>query len=194
MFKLKTKNGEDSSSSSSKGDVSPSPGLRMHKSVKNFSDGKSSEDEVSKLRVEKTNSASNDRTKSPHLPRSSSATCFEKEDNQRSSSTKGSSDKTSNAKVSNINGNIIHLTVNNYLAPVNNINSVGQPSSNTGKDQKPPKPSITPQSQSQMTKSLPPKYNLPTDMKKEEPNKLIYSESSFSNVVGSSQLSDKSKH
>jgi len=198
VLKLKTKNSDDSSSSSSKGDVSPAPGLRVHKSMRNLSEGRSSEsvDEVSsKLKAEKSNSSGNDKysSKTSHMARSSSATCFDKDDNQRSLSIKGSSsnEKTTN-KMSNINGNIIHLTVNNYLAPVNNINNLAQPSSTSGKEQK-TKSAVTPQSQT--SKNLPPKYNLPTDMKKDEPtnNKLAYSESSFSNVasVGGTQLSDK---
>jgi len=33
-------------------------------------------------------------------------------------------------KVSNINGNIIHVTVNNFIAPLNNVNNLIQPVTN----------------------------------------------------------------
>lgn len=56
----------------------------------------------------------------PGMPRSSSASTFERDD---SAFVNNSPDKREQ-NYQNINGNIIHVTVNNYIAPMNNVNNV----------------------------------------------------------------------
>jgi len=191
--------------------VSKGAGLRMHKSVKNFAEGRNdavnvnevksaglagkSEEKYSELKSSKSTSS---------MMRSSSASYFERDENakmvsaasSKNLSSAANNDKSPNSKVSNINGNVIHLTVNNYLAPVNNLNANTQSSSSNGfsstagagieKDQKPKQ--ALPPSQISRPSSSNPKYNAPLEEptnKNEgvyESNKLMYSDSSYSNV------------
>lgn len=145
VFKMKSKTMEDENFGSSTpnninngGKISPSPGLRMHKSVKNFSE-KQEGDVTPKQAIEKSDIANDMKNgkMTSSMMRSSSATYFEREENNKAQTNKtaatSSTDKIPNAKVANINGNIIHLTVNNYLAPVNNVNTTAQ---NNEKEQK----------------------------------------------------------
>lgn len=192
--------------------VNKGAGLRMHKSVKNFdvvnpNENKSghaskNEEKYSELKGSKSTST---------MMRSSSASYFERDENAKMVSAASSknlaagvnNDKSPNSKVSNINGNVIHLTVNNYLAPVNNLNANAQSSNSNGfasasgieREQK-PKQALPP---SQITRpaSSSSKYNnnaQPEESNKKEEvyqsNKLMYSDSSYSNVNNAPEKSN----
>jgi len=203
VFKLnRSKTMEEESTPANKG-----AGLRMHKSVKNFAEGRNdvsaneksglaggkNEEKYSELKSSKSTSS---------MMRSSSATYFERDENTKmaSASTKNlHNDKSPNGKVANINGNIIHLTVNNYLAPVNNANLNAQSSNSAGfssnlaieKEQKPRQ--AMPPSQITRPASSQAKYNPPEESNKNdnvyESNKLMYSDSSYSNVQAAPEKS-----
>jgi len=173
VFHLKPKNSRaESPASSSK--PTTNPGLRMNKSMRTFSEGRNSDpiiedtsiktvDEKPAGAVEKRQDATKG-TQGLNMVRSSSAATFDK----GPSDTKGFSstnDKQNNAKLSNINGNIIHLTVNNYLAPVNNLSNTIQNNNFSAEQEQKAK-----QAAGTKTDSRPQlhKYNLPSEIKKEE--------------------------
>ncbi len=187
---MKAKTLEDeqpaSSSNNNNGKVSPAPGLRMHKSVRNFSDGRPESQgdvtpqniEKNEISVERNAAQENNKTAKANMTRSSSATYFDREENAKAQANKAAAqtsvDKVPNTKVSSINGNIIHLTVNNYLAPVNNVNTAVQVADKDGK----PKQISTPQGQIQR----PPMSKLNQQDDKKSDSGFEQSKQSFSEV------------
>ena len=180
----------------------------MHKSVRNLSEGrgaadssitdtntKSSEKEAGI--VEKYQESKN--SKNTNMHRSSSATYLEREDNSKSpisnnkSAVATTGDKAANGKVSNINGNIIHLTVNNYLAPVNNLSNATQNSGPVEAKDSSAKPPIDAQAQGSRTALQ--KYNSAIEAKKDDvysSSKGLSGDSSASNL-NANQTVEKSK-
>ena len=168
-------------------------GLRINKSMRNFSESRSSEPVVddSALKVpidniketfEKSQETVVKALKGPNMSRSSSASIIEKEAEARSSA-KGSfftNEKPSSAKVSNINGNIIHLTVNNYLVPIDNVNpTAAQVNTSNPRVEEKPKQSVAPKGQDSRPPSQ--KYNLPLDIPNKdesEKNRIMYQDNS----------------
>ena len=180
----------------------------MHKSVRNLSEGRGAADssinDATKISekdagtVEKYQESKN--SKNTNMHRSSSATYLEREENSKSPISNNKSaiattgDKAANGKVSNINGNIIHLTVNNYLAPVNNLSNATQNSGSAeGKDPS-TKPPIGAQTQGSRTALQ--KYNSAIEAKKEDgiysSSKGLSGDSSTSNL-SANQTVEKSK-
>jgi len=190
---------EDESTSNSNGKISPSPGLRMHKSVRNFSEGRPDGDATPKKTAEKSDNAIDkyqdmkNAKMTASMMRSSSATYLDREENMKGQANKGAStnstDKIPNGKVANINGNIIHLTVNNYLAPVNNVNTATQ---NNTREQKTQQTASS--SQSQLPR--PASVKFAEEPKKSstgyESSKLHYSDNSYSKPENNQPQPEKS--
>lgn len=191
--------------------VNKGAGLRMHKSVKNFAEGNVNEKSALAAKNEEKYAELKSSKSTSSMMRSSSATYFERDENAKMTSAASTknlahsavhNDKSPNGKVSNINGNIIHLTVNNYLAPVNNANLNSQSTTSNGfssnlaieKEQK-PKQALPPSQITRPASSQAAKYNPPEESNKNEgiyeSNKLMYSDSSYSNV-NSHQAPEKS--
>lgn len=162
-------------------------GLRINKSMRNFSESRSSEPVVDDSAIKvpadniKESFEKNQETvvkalKGPNMSRSSSASIIEKEAEARASA-KGSfftNEKPNNAKVSNINGNIIHLTVNNYIVPIDNANAAQVNTSNPRIEEK-PKQSVVSKGQDSRPPSQ--KFNLPLDISSKdesEKNRVMY--------------------
>lgn len=205
VFKLKSKSltEEVSSSTVIVPRESSTPGLKANKSMRNFSESRTSEpivDDVSlKVAADKGKDAYDNKqeiakvAKGPNMSRSSSASYFEKEENPRASA-KGSfsnNEKPGSAKVANINGNVIHLTVNNYLAPVNNVNNTAQMTNSLKIDSDSKTKQAALPIKAPEARPLSHKYNLPSELKKEENEDAMFPDSS-SNKNKSSQIVDRS--
>jgi hypothetical protein len=115
-----------------------------------------------------------------NLPRSSSASTFERED--------------PNEKVSNINGNIIHVTVNNFIAPLNNVNNIIQPGGYM-ENARPQSEGSKKQESKDFEKNRVPLNPINTNEKKDhakENNELLASNDSFNKILNDPNA-DKSK-
>lgn len=189
IFKLTRDDNASAESSATKANSTQS-GLRMNKSLKTLHEdkGSSSLNSSYSTLLKKTvpnkivdfseqppssNSKTHKYTPSQSLPRSSSASTFEREDPSEKEH-----------KISNINGNIIHVTVNNFIAPLNNVNNIIQP--NYMENSRPQSENSKKQDSNDFEKIRVPLNNIQNNEKKEhakENNELLATNESYNKIL-----------